>query len=57
VNLAVVTLGLGFLVSEVLFANPNYLGRSLDGGTRIGRVKLFGIQVDRVLTIRTRGPQ
>ena len=25
-NLAVVTLGLGFLVSEVVFANPNYLG-------------------------------
>src|SRR5262249_48980037 len=46
VNLAVVTLGLGFLVSEVVFANPNYLGRSLDGGTRIGRVKLFGIDVD-----------
>ncbi len=46
VNLAVVTLGLGFLVSEVVFANPNYLGDSLDGGTRIGRVKLFGIDVD-----------
>ena len=46
VNLAVVTLGLGFLVSEVVFANPNYLGASLDGGTRIGRVKLFGIEVD-----------
>ena len=46
VNLAVVTLGLGFLVSEVVFANPNYLGGALDGGTRIGRVKLFGIEVD-----------
>ena len=46
VNLAVVTLGLGFLVSEVVFANPNYLGGALDGGTRIGRVKLFGIKVD-----------
>ena len=46
VNLAVVTLGLGFLVSEVVFANPNYLGGRLDGGTRIGRVKLFGMQVD-----------
>ena len=45
-NLAVVTLGLGFLVSEVVFANPNYLGDALDGGTRIGRVKLFGIEVD-----------
>ena len=46
VNLAVVTLGLGFLVSEVVFANPYYLGDSLDGGTRIGLVKLFGIEVD-----------
>jgi sulfate-transporting ATPase len=46
VNLAVVTLGLGFLVSEVVFANPNYLGGVLDGGTRIGRVKLFGLEVD-----------
>jgi sulfate-transporting ATPase len=46
VNLAVVTLGLGFLVSEVVFANPTYLGTRLDGGTRIGRVKLFGLRVD-----------
>jgi len=48
VNLAVVTLGLGFIVSEVVFANPNYLGDALDGGTRIGQVKLFGIEVDAV---------
>lgn len=46
VNLAVVTLGLGFLVSEVVFANPNYLGVPLDGGTRIGRTQLFGLRVD-----------
>ena len=46
VNLAVVTLGLGFLVSEVVFANPNYLGDPLDGGTRIGAVTLFGLEVD-----------
>ncbi|MFI5044218.1 MAG: ATP-binding cassette domain-containing protein, partial [Acidimicrobiales bacterium] len=46
VNLAVVTLGLGFLVSEVVFANPHYLGEVLDGGTRIGPVTLFGIEVD-----------
>ena len=46
VNLAVVTLGLGFLVSEVVFANPGYLGERLDGGTRIGRIELFGIEVD-----------
>jgi ABC-type branched-subunit amino acid transport system ATPase component/branched-subunit amino acid ABC-type transport system permease component len=46
VSLAVVTLGLGFLVSEVVFANPRYLGEVLDGGTRIGLVKLFGLEVD-----------
>ncbi len=46
VNLAVVTLGLGFLMSEVVFANPGYLGARLDGGTRIGQVELFGIEVD-----------
>jgi sulfate-transporting ATPase len=46
VNLAVVTLALGFLVSEVVFANPHYLGNTLDGGTRIGRVTLFGLKVD-----------
>jgi sulfate-transporting ATPase len=48
VNLAVVTLGLGFVVSEVVFANPGYLGTRLDGGTRIGQVELFGIEVDAV---------
>jgi ABC-type branched-subunit amino acid transport system ATPase component/ABC-type branched-subunit amino acid transport system permease subunit len=46
VNLAVVTLGVGFIVSEVVFANPQYLGDPLDGGTRIGRVELFGLEVD-----------
>jgi sulfate-transporting ATPase len=46
VNLAVVTLGLGFLVSEVVFANPAYLGERIDGGTRIGRVRLLGLEVD-----------
>ncbi len=46
VNLAVVTLGLGFTVSEVVFANNQYVGGGLEGGTPIGRVKLFGIEVD-----------
>ena len=41
-----VTLGLGSLVSEVVFANQNYLGGRLDGGTRIGQIKLFGLEVD-----------
>ena len=46
VNLAVVTLGLGFTVSEVVFGNANYLGNKLDGGTKIGKLKMFGIKVD-----------
>ena len=46
VNLAVVTLGLGYMVSEVVFANPNYLGDPLDGGTRVGPLELFGVEVD-----------
>jgi ABC-type branched-subunit amino acid transport system ATPase component/branched-subunit amino acid ABC-type transport system permease component len=46
VNLAVVTLGLGFAVSEVIFANNDYLGGQLDGGTPIGRVSFFGVEVD-----------
>ena len=37
---------MGFLVSEVVFANPRYLGDVLDSGTRIDRVELFGLQVD-----------
>jgi ABC-type branched-subunit amino acid transport system ATPase component/branched-subunit amino acid ABC-type transport system permease component len=48
VNLAVVTLGLGFTVSQVVFANPNWIGKPLDGGTVIGPTKLFGIAVDSV---------
>lgn len=48
VNLAVVTLGLGFTVSQVVFANPNWIGKPLDGGTVIGRTKLFGVAVDSV---------
>ena len=46
VNLAVVTLSMGYAVSEVVFANANYLGPPLDGGTKIGLIKLFGIEVD-----------
>jgi sulfate-transporting ATPase len=45
VNLAVVTLGLGFTVSEVVFANPGYLGPPIDGGTKVGVIKIFGIDV------------
>ena len=46
VNLAVVTLGLGYAVSEVVFANASYLGNPLDGGTKIGVIKLFGLNID-----------
>jgi sulfate-transporting ATPase len=46
VNLAVVTLGLGFTVSEVVFANGRYIGGDLDGGTPIRLVRLFGVEVD-----------
>jgi sulfate-transporting ATPase len=35
-------------VSQVVFANPNWIGKPLDGGTVIGRTKLFGIAVDSV---------
>ncbi len=46
VNLAVVTLGLGFTVYEVVLSNGKYLGPPLDEGTRVGPAKLFGIEVD-----------
>ena len=48
VNLAVVTLGLGFTVSQVILANPEWIGEPADGGTKIGTVKLFGVDVDAV---------
>jgi len=48
VNLAVVTLGLGFTVSQVILANPSWIGEPADGGTKIGTVKLFGIDVNAV---------
>ncbi|MCU1344722.1 MAG: lptB 3, partial [Acidimicrobiia bacterium] len=46
VNLAVVTLGLGFTVSEVVFANTDWIGTGIDGGTRVGDPKLFGFKID-----------
>jgi sulfate-transporting ATPase len=48
VNLMVITLGLGFTVSQVIFANPNWIGEPTDNGTLIGKVKLFGIDVNAV---------
>jgi ABC-type branched-subunit amino acid transport system ATPase component/branched-subunit amino acid ABC-type transport system permease component len=46
VNLAVVTLGLGFTVYEAVLSNAKYLGPPIDAGTRVGPAKLFGIEVD-----------
>jgi ABC-type branched-subunit amino acid transport system ATPase component/branched-subunit amino acid ABC-type transport system permease component len=48
VNLAVITLGLGFTVSQVVFANLSWIGAGTNGGTRIGTVKLFGVDVNAV---------
>jgi ABC-type branched-subunit amino acid transport system ATPase component/ABC-type branched-subunit amino acid transport system permease subunit len=46
VNLAVVTLGLGFTISQVVFANGKWIGTGVAGGTEIGTAKFFGITVD-----------
>jgi sulfate-transporting ATPase len=46
VNLAIVTLGLGFTVQAVVFTNGEWLGEPLDFGTRVGSTKIFGIAVD-----------
>lgn len=48
VDLAVVTLGLGVTIQEVVFANPSLTGNPVDGGTRIGPVSLLGIDVNAV---------
>jgi sulfate-transporting ATPase len=46
VNLAVVTLGLGVAVQELIFENSGYTG-GFDG-TQIGATKLFGLDVDSI---------
>jgi sulfate-transporting ATPase len=46
VNLTVLTLGLGFTISEVVLANPQWINGITVTGTEIGRVKLFGLEVD-----------
>ena len=46
VNLAVVTLGLGFVLQQMLLNNPHYTGSVAAGGTVIGPAHLFGIDVD-----------
>jgi sulfate-transporting ATPase len=47
VNLAIVTLGLGFVIQAVVFTKSDWVGDNpLDGGTRIGKIELFGTPVD-----------
>lgn len=46
VNLAVVTLGLGFTISEVVFANGRWVSTGFAGGTEVGTAQVFGYQVD-----------
>ena len=46
VNLAIVTLGLGFTIQAVVFTKGGWIGEGFDGGTRIGKVELFGEPVD-----------
>jgi sulfate-transporting ATPase len=46
VNLAVVTLGLGFTVREVVFANGRWVAEGVDSGTRVGPADVFGYEVD-----------
>ena len=49
VNLAVVTLGLGFAVSAVIFSNSDYVAtRTLDNGTNIGSTTLFWVDVNAI---------
>ncbi|WFR72227.1 hypothetical protein P9209_28010 [Prescottella defluvii] len=44
-NLAVVTLGLGFTVQEMVFNNPTFTGDKLQGAVRIDEVSLLGLDV------------
>jgi sulfate-transporting ATPase len=46
VNLAIVTLGLGLAVQNIVFSNGEWNGGI--GGTVMGRQELFGIPIDRI---------
>jgi sulfate-transporting ATPase len=49
INLAVVTLGLGFTVQQMIFNDIYYTGGNpIDGGTAVGEARLFGIDVSAV---------
>ncbi|MFG1785443.1 ATP-binding cassette domain-containing protein [Rhodococcus oryzae] len=45
VNLAVVTLGLGFTIQEMVFNNPTLTGDKLEGSVKIAKLSLFGLDV------------
>jgi sulfate-transporting ATPase len=45
VNLAVMTLSLGFTIESIIFDNPAITGNPLADGTPIGPVKMFGMDV------------
>ena len=45
VNLAVVTLGLGFTIQEMVFNNPTFTGDKLEGSVKINQLSLFGLEV------------
>ncbi|PTR44080.1 amino acid/amide ABC transporter membrane protein 1 (HAAT family) /amino acid/amide ABC transporter membrane protein 2 (HAAT family) /amino acid/amide ABC transporter ATP-binding protein 1 (HAAT family) [Rhodococcus sp. OK611] len=45
VNLAVVTLGLGFTIQEMVFNNPTFTGDKLEGSVKIHQLSLFGLDV------------
>ena len=50
VNLAIVTLGLGFTIQAVVFTNVDWIGGTFGGefnsGTKVGSAELFGIDVN-----------
>jgi sulfate-transporting ATPase len=46
VNLAVVTLSLGYTIESIVFGNSGITGKGLQPGTSIGHISLFGIRVD-----------
>jgi ABC-type branched-subunit amino acid transport system ATPase component/ABC-type branched-subunit amino acid transport system permease subunit len=46
VNLAIVTLGLGFTIQAVVFAKTEWIAEGFDPGTKIGSATLFGWKVD-----------
>jgi len=48
VNLAVVTLSMGYAVEAIIFNNPSITGDILAGGTPIGSVRMFGHDVSAV---------